>query len=77
MFRPVGLLATPIAPTAGGRYPGLLQRSVGFGGCSIAFALALSPTPVALRTIPATPRAAVAFTSAPISARYLPEQRIC
>jgi hypothetical protein len=77
MFRPVGLLATPIAPTAGGRYPSFLQRSVGFGGCSIAFALALNPTPIALLRIPATHWAAVASTSVHISVRYLPEQRIC
>ena len=48
MFRPVGLLATPIAPTAADHDPGLPQGSVGFGGNSIAFALALSPTPLAL-----------------------------
>ena len=76
MFRPVSLLATPIAPTAVSRYSGFLQCPLGFGGCSIAFALGLSPTPIVLFSIPATHQAAVAFTSAHISVRYLPKQRI-
>jgi hypothetical protein len=76
MFRPVSLLATPIAPTAVSRYSGFLRSPLGFGGCSIAFALALNPTPLLLLRIPATLWAAVAFTSAHISVRYLPEQRI-
>jgi hypothetical protein len=46
MFRPVSLLATPIAPTARCRWSGRLRASVGFGGYPIAFALALSPTPI-------------------------------
>jgi hypothetical protein len=48
MFRPVSLLATPIAPTAVRRCSGRSRMSVGFGGCPIAFALALSPTPIDL-----------------------------
>jgi hypothetical protein len=76
MFRPVSLLATPIAPTAVSRCSGLFRSALGFGGYSIAFAMDLSPTPMELFTIPATLRAAVAFTSAHISVRYLPEQRI-
>ncbi len=76
MFRPMSLLATPIAPTAVGRYSGLRQSTLGFGGYPIAFALVLSPTPLVPLRIPATYWAAVAFTSAHISVRYLPEQRI-
>jgi hypothetical protein len=53
-----------------------LPRPVGFVGFSIAFALALSTTPIVLIKLPATHWAAVAFTSAHISVRYLPEQRI-
>jgi hypothetical protein len=53
------------------------RRPLGFGGCSIAFALALRPTPIVRPRIPATLWAAVTSTSAPISVRYLPEQRIC
>ena len=54
MFRPVSLLATPIAPTAVSRYSGFLRIPLGFGGCSIAFALDLSPTPMERFMIPAT-----------------------
>ena len=77
MFRPVGLLATPIAPTAVSRCSGSSRSPLGFGGCPIAFALARSPTPFVFLEIPATPWAAVTSTSAPISVCYLPEQRIC
>jgi hypothetical protein len=48
MFRPVSLLATPIAPTAVRRGSGRLRASVGFGGYPIAFALALNPTPLGM-----------------------------
>ena len=54
MFRPVSLLATPIAPTAMIRYSGFLRIPLGFGGCYIAFALDLSPTPIERFMIPAT-----------------------
>jgi hypothetical protein len=46
MFRPVSLLATPIAPTAVSRCSGRLRVSLGFGDCPFAFALALNPTPL-------------------------------
>jgi hypothetical protein len=46
MFRPVSLLATPIALTAVRCCSGRLRASVGFGGQPIAFALALNPTPI-------------------------------
>jgi hypothetical protein len=42
----VSLLATPIAPTAVCRWSVRFRASVGFGGYPIAFALALSPTPL-------------------------------
>ncbi len=75
MFRPVSLLATPIAPTAVRRYSGFLLSLRG----SVAVP-ALSPW-ASVRIpeyfkIPATHQAAVAFTSAHISVRYLPKQRI-
>ena len=76
MFRPVSLLATPIAPTAVSRSSGFYQSLLGFGGCSIAFALGLRPTPIILFKFPATLQAAVAFTSPHISVCYLPEQGI-
>ena len=53
MFRPVSLLATPIAPTAVNRYSGFRPSTLGFGGYPIAFALALSPTPLTLDFFPA------------------------
>ena len=76
MFRPAGLLATPIAPTAVGTSAVVLRSPLGFGGNPSAFALALNPTPIVFLRIPATPQAAVTFTSPHISVRYLPEQGI-